>query len=310
MMFNKEIKERYISEKDQSAILPKEYLKCHFNKLEKYEEESNKDVCCFTVREIREYYKTLNTSSLEYIATLNSQLSQYTQWCLQNNLVVDNQNHFLEFDLNAMKECLNIVKLNKKIVTREEVLRWCEQLPNPKDQFIILGLFEGLKGKDFCDFTKLKPSDVNGNTLSLHNNREIEVSDKLISYIHDSIEETKYYPCIVGTYNLNRIIDLVDFGYVIKYYPNMQEDATDFQKGRVIYNGIRRSLQYIGVFETMTANGLSESGKIHMIKERSEQLGVIPKDYVYSNYIQEVEEQFNCRIVRSSFMLKYGDHLK
>ena len=60
----------------------------------------------------------------------------------------------------------------------------------------------------------------------------------------------------------------------------------------------------------MTANGLSESGKIHMIKERSEQLGITPKDYVYSNYIQEVEEQFNCRIVRSSFMLKYGDHLK
>lgn len=309
-MFNSELKEEYIEERDFDVILPKDYLRTQFDKLEKYEIEYGKDASCFTVKEIREFYKLLNSSSLEYIASLNSQLSQYTQWCLQNNLVIDNQNHYLEFDLRAIRGCLNNVIFNKKIVTREEVLRWCDEIPNPKDRVIILGLFEGLKGKEYVDFTKLKPSDVNGNVLTLATNRKIKVSDRLISYIHSSEYETKYYPCSIKNKGAGKIFDLVDYGYVIKFYPNVNKETTDYQKGRNIYTAIKRCFQYIGAFEKMTPNALCESGKIHMIKERSKELGMTVKDYIYSDYIKEVEEQFNCKVLRSSFMLKYKDHLK
>lgn len=309
-MFNNEIKERYIEEKNKSATLPNGYLRCQFDKVEKYERENGKDVCCFTVREIREYYKILNTSSLEFIASLNSQFSQYTQWCLQNNMVIDNQNHFLEIDLGVMRECLNAVTFNKKIVTRENILNWCEELQNPKDQVIMLGLFEGLKGKDFCDFVKLKPEDVNGNVLTLNNGREIKVSNKLISYIEESINETKYYSYSKNEKGHGKIVNLVDLGYVIKFYPNIKEDVSDYQKGRVVYNCISRCLKYIGVFNIVTANSIFESGKIHMIKERSKELNMTVRDYIYSNHIHEVEHQYDCKILRSSFILKYGDHLK
>ena len=70
-MFNQNIKERYIEEKYLTTTLPKGYLECQFNKLEKYETEYDKDVCCFTTREIRTFYKLLNVSSLEILACLN-----------------------------------------------------------------------------------------------------------------------------------------------------------------------------------------------------------------------------------------------
>lgn len=306
MMYNENLKKRYIEEKKESATLPSNYLECQFNKVGKYEEELKKDVYDFTVYEIVEYYKILNLSSLEVLAVLNSHLSLYTQWALQENLVKDNQNHFLEIDLEKMKSCLNKVLIERKIVSREQIIEWCEELPNPKDQVVMLGLFEGLKGKDFCDFVNLRPEDVNGNKLTLVDGRTIIVSNELIKYIEDSIAEDKYYS---SSGNQIKTMPLINKGYVIKEYPNTKEGTSAFAKGRIIYNGIARSLKYVGALSYMSANSICESGKIWMIKQRAAELGISAKDYVYSVYIREVEHQFGCKIVKSVFWLKYEDHL-
>lgn len=304
-MYNEELKRRYIEEKTESSTLPSNYLECQFNKIGVYEKELNKDVHDFTVYEIIEYYKMLSVASLEVLAVLNSHLSLYTQWCLGQSIVKDNQNHYEEIELETMKRCLNKVLVEKKIVSREQVLDWCEQLPNPKDQLVLLGLFEGMKGKDFCDFVNLKPVDVKNNQVNL-NNRKISISNELLKYIEDSIRVETYYSCSGGG---TKTMPLVDRGYVIKYYPNTKEDTSAFQKGRVIYNGVARSLSYVGALDYMSANSIFESGKIHMIKERSKGLCISAKEYVYSEHIKEVEEKFNCKIVRSNFWLKYEDYL-
>ena len=336
-MFNEELKRRYIEEKNENVTVPSNYLERQFTKVEKVEEELGKDVHDFTVYEIIEYYKTMNIVSLESLAVLNSHFSMYTQWCLQENIVKDNQNHFLEIDLEQLKGCLNTAILEKKIVDRKQVIDWCEQLPNPKDQVIMLGLFEGIKGGNFSEFVNLKPSNVSESSdiilltdtlekkykntnLDKDNEkqmyeyeviketyREITVSKQLIKYIKNSIEETTYYSCkdlCVKT------MPLIDKGCVIKYYPNTTDDTSYFQKGRIIYNCISRSLKYVGALQYMSANSLAESGKINMIKERSKELGMTARDYIYSNYIEEVEHQYGCKIVKSTFWLKYADYLE
>ena len=331
-MYNEELKRRYIKEKKESSTLPSNYLECQFNKIGSYEEELNKDVHDFTVYEIIEYYKMLSVASLEVLAVLNSHLSLYTQWCLGQSIVRDNQNHYEEIELETMKKCLNKVLVEKKIVSREQVIDWCEQLPNPKDQLVFLGLFEGIKGENFSEFVNLQLKDINKNNLTLmetheekkkagkHPNgqtkwerwissveyREIKISDRLLKYIEDSVAAEIYYSCSDSE---TKIMPLIDMGYVIKYYPNTQDDTSAFQKGRVIYNGVARSLSYVGAIDYMSANNIFESGKIHMIRERAKELGISAKEYVYSEHIKEVEDRFNCKIVRSNFWLKYEDYL-
>lgn len=305
-MFNQELKERYIQEKSDTVTLPSNYLECQFNKVEKTEIELGKDVCEFTAYEIIEYYKTLNISSLESLAVMNSHFSMYTQWCLQSNIVRDNQNHFLEIDLEQIKKCINKIVFKKKIVSREQIVNWCDQLPNPKDQLVLLGLFEGMKGKDFSDFVNLRPQDIHGNRLKLFDGRELVVSNKLLKYIKESIKETIYYSSSGGQ---TKVMPLVDKGYVIKSYPNTKEGTSNFAKGRIIYNSISRSLNYVGVLDYMSANSIFESGKIDMIKHRSAELCISAKDYIYSDYIREVEEKYNCKIVKSVFWIKYEDYL-
>ena len=304
--YNEDLKKQYIEEKSKEVIISSNYLECQFNKTSKMEEELGKDLSNFTVYEITEYYKMLNASSFDTLFVMNSQFSMYTQWCLQKNLVKDNQNHFLEITLEYLRDCLNKALFNMKFVNRETVENWVDQLPNPKDQFVLLGLFEGLKGKDFCELSRLKPKDVKGNIATLCTGREIVLSKKLVKIINDCVIEDQYYS-ISG--NGTKVMPLLNKGYVIKDYPNAIADVSDFQRGRKIYNSVSRILNYFDVGDFMTANSIAESGKLHMIKERAKELDLSCRDYIYSNHIEEVEKKFNYKIVRSMFWLKYEDYL-
>ena len=307
MLYNEEIKLRFISERNKEAILPENYLERQFRKTSDMEKELNKDLSNFTFYEIIEYYKLLNISSLDSLSVMNSQFSLYTQWCLQENLVKDNQNHFLEINIDIMRGCVNKALFNMKIISKNTILNWVEQLPNPKDQFVLLGLFEGIKGKDFCELLKLKPEDINknNNTAKLFTGREIKISNKLSSIIDECVLETKYYS-ITG--NNTKIMPLINRGFIIKDYPNAKDNVSDFFAGRKIYNSIMRILNYFDA-GFMTANSIYESGKINMIKEQSKKLKISPKEYIYTNNIKEVEEKYNFKMVRSTFLLKYEEHL-
>lgn len=306
IFYNPELKIQYIDEKSKEVIISNNYLECQFNKVHKMEEELDKDLSNFTAYEIMEYYKMLNTSSLDTLFVMNSQFSMYTQWCLQKSLVKDNQNHFLEITMDILKCCLNKILFDMRFVTRDIILNWVDNLPNPKDQFVLLGLFEGLRGKDFCELSKLRPEHIKGNIATLCTGREIELSDKLLKIIDNCMLEDKYYS-ITG--NGTKVMPLLDKGFVIKDYPNVRTDVSEFQAGRKIYNSMSRILNYFDVSEFMTANSIAESGKLHMIKERAKQLGISCRDYIYSSHITEVEKKYNSKVVRSIFWLKYEDYL-
>lgn len=306
-MYNAEYKERFIAERKSETILSNGYLECQFEKVSSMEEKLEKDVSNFTFYEIIEYYKLINTHSMNALQVLNSQFSLYTQWCLQHNLVNDGQNHFLEMRLEDYDKCINKTLLNLKVVDKNTVLNWVGQLQNPRDQFILLGLFEGIKGKDFCELANLKPEDVNGNILKLCTGRTIEISDKLKYIIEECIEEKIYYSASGGR---KKIMPLIDRGYVIKDYPNTKIGISEFQRGRQIYNSTQRIMQYIGVYPNVSANQIYESGKLDMIKTQAIKHGINCIDYIYSEHISEVKKKYNCTILAKSYIMKYKNYLE
>ena len=303
--YNEEIKRRYVKERESTLAVSANYIDVQFRKLSEFEYEFNKDLSNWTVYEIVEVYKILNVSSFESLLCLNSTLSLYTQFCLENSLVKDNQNHYLECTNEVIIGCINKAIFNKKIVDRETILKWVEELPNPKDQFILLGLFEFGKSKDFKDIVYAKISDVNGNKLKL-SDRTVKISDKLQTIIRDCISEDNYYS-ITG--NAKKIVPLTDHGYIVKSYPNQNMSLSDFQKGRNIYISCQRIFDYVGAGEWMSPNAISESGKLHMIKERSKEKNISMVDYIYSDSIKEIENQFGCTITKSVYVRKYQEYL-
>lgn len=305
MYYNEELKKRYIKEKEKTLGISSNYIDVQFRKAAEFEHELNKDLSNWTVYEIVEFYKILNIATFESLLCLNSSLSQYTQFCLENNLVKDNQNHYLECTADIIKGCVNKAILEKKIIDRETVLKWINELPNPKDQFILLGLFEFGKSKDFQDFVYARKEHLNGNSLQL-SSRTVEITERLVNIIDDCETETKYYS-ITG--ENKKVVDLVDYGYIIKSYPNQNMGLGDYQKGRNIYISCQRTFKYLGVGEWMSPNAVVESGKLHMIRERSKELNMSMMNYIYSDHIKEVEMQFGCTISRSVYVKKYAEYL-
>ena len=229
-MYNEEIKRRYITAKEQEVVLPNNYLVIQFNRAEEMETELGKDISNFTTYEIIEYYKMGNFDSLDSLRVLNSQLSMYTQWCLQENLVKDNQNHFLEMTADILSGCVNKAMLDRKIISRETVLKWVNELPNPRDQFIMLSLFEYGKSKNFTDITNAKITDIVDNTLTLNDGRTVHISDQLKSIAEDSYETRTYYS-ITGK-GVKTMSLVADGEKIVKNYPNTKLDVSEFQSGR------------------------------------------------------------------------------
>lgn len=305
-MYNEEQKNRYINMRENEVVVNKFTLRSYFERSEVLEKKLDKDVCNFSVYDIYELYKILNMSSLSSLSMLNSNYSMYTQWCLQEGLVSDSQNHFLEITRENLSKCINKSLIQKKLVSREQILDWTSHsLLNPRDQFIILSLFEFGKSKNFCDIYNAKIEDIDGNYMKLYSGRIVRISDELKNFAYNATEAKLYY-----TLNERNPSKLVNNGTIIKEYHNARSDS-EYYRGRRIYNSIVRSFDMLGVKDYMTANDIVESGQINMIMQESKKLGMTFKDYCMSTHVKDVIEQYGIGTsmygYRNRILRKYGD---
>jgi len=302
--YNKELKNRYIEYKEETTILANGFAQRIFDSVKKFEEDLGKDVSCFTYYEISDMYKAWNEVSLSVLSTKNSFLSGYTQWCLLQNLVPDSQNHFTEFNSNVLRGCLNEILKNKQIMDREQVVGLARKLINPCDGFLILGLFEGIYGKEFSEFYELRITDFSetdkGIFVKLNSGRIIQASNELYHLAHAANEEEEYYGV-----NGDRAYKFIPSDTIMKDFPNIiTNPKTNFNQRMAAK--IRRNR---AEFEYISSHTLKESGKIDFINRKAAEKQMTAKQYLFE-YYGEVENQFDCNIQsRTAFYNKYEAYL-
>lgn len=307
-MYNEELKERYINYKEAAVTIAQDYLLRLFKSSEPYEKAKGKDICNFSALEIMEFYQMLNRTSIESLSVINSTLSQYTNWCQMQNLVTDNQNHFLEITRDKFSECVNVLYVEKSMMTRSQVIDLANQFDNYCDKFILLAFFEGLSGKNYQELWKAHYSDIDEEkqTMYLHTGRTVSVSKQLISYAYEAAQATEYY-ALGESRRETPFLESDDT--IIKSYMNCRGDVSDHQMSRRIYNKFQRLVTYAGM-EYLRPQNLIDSGKIHFINEKCKERGMSGKDYVMDRECRrEVEEQYGCVIQRSNFVSRFGQFL-
>lgn len=304
-MYNENIKNRYIENKESEVIVPKGYLQNCFKKSEPFEEELGKDISNFTAYEINNFFKTLNISSYESLLVLCNSFQQYTQWCLQQNLVKDSQNHFLEFDKDDLIACLNKIAMQNKIIPKETIYRWCNELVNYGDSFAIIALFEGLKGKNYCEIVNAKIEDLNTKkkTFKTCTGRIIPVSDKFIELAINSDKELNYL-AITGMEQ--RQTKLIDNGLIIKDYPNVKDGVSEFIKGRRLYNRALRMFDFLGVADWCSFNAIYGSGLVSFIQEEMTKYNVDIETFLASKEMRkETENKYGITVQKYLIYQKY-----
>ena len=306
-MYNANIKERYIEEKTSTTIIDKYFLPNLFKKSEEFELRLNKDVCNFTKMEIADMFKIFGFTSIESVRVNINGYALYTDWCMRQGFVDDSQNHFREIDVNYMSKLINVQVRQMKIVDREQTVEWMMALPNPSDQFIFLGMFEGIKGKDYKEFYELTGDDidVDGHLINIYGRGKLQFSSMLCNIGIVSYKTEKFYP-MGGAMERSGLF--IPSNKVIKDFPNVKESVDDFRKGRRMYSRILRSMKYLGIDDYFDSNTLVNSGIIEMVRKESETLNMSKSEYV-ETHLNIINERFGKNYNKYSFTTKFGDYL-
>jgi len=306
-LYNDEIKQRYIEKKESETIISEGSLQNLFNKTMEFEERLGKDVSCFTYYEIEEMYKTWNSSSFNTLQVQHSNLTMYTDWCINNSLVVDFQNHFREFNKNTLTNCLNLVIFNSRIFSREQVLEWCSDVytKNPSDAFILLALFEGIRGDKYSDIANLKMSDFNADELTVrlpYNKKKVKISQQLYNYAKKA-DETLFYRSLLS----NAELPLLDDDLIIKNKYNAIMGADEKNRNRRVEKRVKQMAEYFGLDNILTTKALIESGVLCYVIQKCKETGLEAYECI-KKYGEEIENQFDYKIIRTN--RKFCDRFK
>lgn len=264
------------------------------------EEKYGKDLGEWTVAEILTYYKKRNTASLNSLCTLHSQLKAYAGWCLDNNLLPDNQNHYAEIDVDVLKTCVNVGLHQQGIITSKELSKISNELLNARDQCLIYAFFEGIQGKQFGELIDLNINQLEGNKLHLAT-RTIEVSDKFVELMKESSEEYDYYA--YGETE-RKLPFHADDPNVFKMTANSIQ-STPIRKRQRLYTNLMRIKGHTGN-PAINATSLMESGRIDMVKKLMGENPELDVEEVLQKYKTEISNKYGPIRAIKSYLNQYG----
>ena len=312
-MYNQERKERYIAyvKNDLGTVMSPKYLETKFNNTAPYELSYGKDLCDFTAYEITEMYNRIGMRSLNTYIVLNSLLALYTDWCMKEGLVKDQINHYrTEINADVLAGCINKGLVKKQILSRKDVLSYCEDLENPVDQFTLLAIFEGIMGESFQDIVNLKMSDIsreNGMYIAhVISGKDLPMSSQLHSYADLSNETFEYHPMQIEG-KRHKLVNLVENGRIIKGNSLQRLEGKEIDVKR-LYQRMKKVFAFLDL-PYMRLNMLYISGQIHHINERAKEMGMSGRDYLYTPESKEFWKMYPTGIQVLSFIRQYGEVL-
>ena len=280
-----------------------------FKKAESYENVLQKDLSEWTTMEIIDFYKSLCTPSVDFLYNIHSVYKAYTTWCLNENLLKDNINHYNEITMDVLLKCINKSIADKRIISREDLLNEIRKLKNPRDQFFCIACFEGFAGLEMEEIIKAKLSCFKDGIFYASTGREIPYSEELYKYAYEAANTFIYY-AETSSGQIKEFEMLGDSDQVVKKVLSRDKDEQTEQviKPQVIYVKLK-DIQRITNIPAFTTKALKESGRIHLIKETvknhpewtpTDAIKREPKIcYIYGNLISIL-----------SYVNKYNDFLK
>ena len=280
-MYNEQQKLDYL--KTVENPMSKQFLTLRFEEVAPLEQNLGKDLSRFTVPEALDYYKYVHTRSIDVLNNVASQFGLYTDWCKEHGYIQSAENPYRISTGDLIVSCIDYSQYKGSILSREEILRYIRETPNPADKFVMLALYEGLKGKNFREIAlaRLSQIDEEEKTITTVDDRVIPISDELIFIAHDAANT--YERIRLNSFN-DAVIPLRDRMYsdeIVKVQIAKNIVSGDeYREGRRIYNRMLKLMTFMGMPSTITLNSLNESGRIAMINRSLEPTGYTFKDFM------------------------------
>lgn len=260
-LFENEMKNDFLSTlKDDTAVTYRRILKL----IQDNEKDLNKGISSFNKEEMKKVLSDFKANNINTLATYNSSLSRYLEFCLNRDFIDHNVSK--EF---SMKELNNYIS-SETYLSEKRLRRIEDQLANYQDAVVLRLIFEGVSGRGFSELLNLRRQDINydTNTLHLRNevkasvfvSRDIVVSDRAIEIINGAINQKKYYK-LNGT-SSRGVTSLYDTEYVVRSSTTTKEQIGTKASLTVMHHRIKIVEDYFG-FERLKAKLIQRSGMLN-----------------------------------------------
>ena len=284
-MYNEEQKLRFLETVDQTKYSVGFWDRAFRDSLE---EIKGKDLYDYTITDIRDLYGYLSSRSVERLKVLNYAYSSYTQWAIEQNLVKDRQNHYLEMTNDILVNCVDKNTIEGGIISREELLKAIQLLDNARDRYIILALYEGFKGKNFEEITKLQISDVDTKKkiATVCTGRKLRMSSELVSSIIESDQTNEYYSVKNGARSVYKLKD----GGVFKLVDTkLKTKQTDTNMSHLFCRIIEKS----NLSHNVSATSLRMSGIVNAISDAMKEYDMDYTTLIQSKHFKWIKQQYS-----------------
>lgn len=315
-MYNEEIKLQYLD----TVASPEERAikKSRLSKAAVYEELIGKDVSQMTIEEMCTMYSFFNLSSLVSLQMYHYAIQQYIKWCVDNGYAdkaaLEASSSILQ---DQLKQCISAFRRTSKYIGHDVIEDLTCLLPNPMDQAIVQGVYNGICGEGMQELILLHREHVDESvgmvgvpclkgdgTIGI--NRTIMVPEDVIqiflkAFAADTYTDLKF-----------REWPLYGEGLIKNIYPPDTEltieDEIRLSKRRIIEHIAKMKTAYkIG---NLTVQALKISGIIHCITQTAEDLGMTKAQVVNSEHFNSIKEKYGIATDSKLFMKRYKDYLE
>lgn len=306
-MYNEERKERYLKYAiDVYSDDNVRNIRSLFNKTESVEKLFNKDVAEFSYIEISNMYSLFSYADEYTYSNINSKLTAYCEWANANNLVPDGCNHYREFVMEDLRKYVNKWLESQRYLTCADLRKFVSEINNPRDQFLIVCLFEIGKSEHFADIMSMKIDDIDeqSNTVILYSGRRARVSNYLIEIAKQANEEMRYYfP------RSEKTKPLEPSPFIFKKIVGTVGSNDPMTVNKLCAKIVRNCVEACGMYNGINTSSIAVSGQLEMIRRRAKELGIDKRTYIIDHF-KELQTQYEMKPNNAlTFYNKYRAYL-
>ncbi|MGG0667764.1 hypothetical protein ABE073_04460 [Lederbergia citrisecunda] len=289
IFYNQEIKEQYLNEFENPLL--KVFASIPLKKARRTEKIYEKDVYDMTVEELEGVVGDLACSTANAAYNNIIAIEKYIDWSIREGYRKSNINPLRNIDKVKWSEQF-VANYKNNYFTREQIEEMASELVNSSDKAVLLGLFEGIKGKGFAELLNLVEKDIREKNdvwqARLTNKdgsvRVIEISEMLAMSLINSANTPKYINKN-GESDKRRESPLEDSPHVFKKARRGKSNDELLDHNFVT----RKFTLFKDVFgmRFLKSKHVSDSGIMHMANELSED------GFITLDNIRVIADQFD-----------------
>ena len=288
-MYNEVVKQDFIKDYMRARVVMQTTLTGLFNKVEKFEIEKQKDCCEFNLEEILEMFSRFDARSVNVLENSVTYLRAYGNYMVYNQHTIENNYNTVTKDMLA--ECIDPEIIKQKFLSKTEIDELVAQLFNYSDKALILGLFNGISGKNMEDLVSLREDMISddGKVLILNSGKSIEIDEDFREILLKAFAEDE----LISMGETMKVRKVNGVGRIYKEGLNALPDVefTGDKAFRYVYRRIMLIRDYFGI-NLLTMKTIQASGLKHTIEKHLKKTKLNLREFLKTEKGEEISRRY------------------